>query len=65
MGSACSSANLQPSHVLRAIGLNAELAHSAIRFSVGRFNTHNDISNAIIEITNVVNTLKAEKQKKR
>ena len=64
MGSACSSANLKPSHVLRAIGLNAELAHSAIRFSVGRFTTHNDISNAIIEINNVVNTLKDEKQKR-
>ena len=54
MGSACSSANLKPSHVLRAIGLNTELAHSAIRFSVCRFTTHNVISNAIIEINNVI-----------
>src|ERR1043166_6780145 len=38
-GSACSSASLEPSHVLRAIGVEEELAHTAIRFGLGRFNT--------------------------
>jgi cysteine desulfurase len=38
-GSACTSATLEPSHVLRAIGLDEELAHSSIRFGLGRGNT--------------------------
>ena len=65
MGSACSSANLEPSHVIKALGHDTELAHSAIRFSIGRFNSHADISNAIIEITNVVGALKADKQRRK
>ena len=64
MGSACSSATLKPSHVIKALGIDSELAHSAIRFSVGRFTTNDDISNAINEINNTVDTLKAEKQKR-
>ena len=63
MGSACSSAALKPSHVIKALGIDSELAHSALRFSVGRFTTNDDISNAINEINNTVDTLKAEKQK--
>ena len=63
-GSACSSATLKPSHVIKALGIDSELAHSAIRFSVGRFTTNDDISNAINEINNTVDTLKAEKQKR-
>jgi cysteine desulfurase len=46
-GSACTSASLEPSYVLRALGRNDELAHSSIRFTLGRFTTREDIDFAV------------------
>jgi cysteine desulfurase len=42
-GSACTSATLEPSYVIRALGINEELAHSSIRFGLGRFNTEEEV----------------------
>lgn len=57
-GSACTSASLEPSYVLRALGLNDELAHSSIRFSFGRFTTEAEIDYVIGVINNSIDKLR-------
>ena len=64
-GSACTYSTYEPSHVIKALGRNNELALSAIRFSVGRFKTIEEIDTAIIEINSVVKRIKSSKQKRR
>ena len=57
-GSACTSASLEPSYVLRAIGLKDELAHSSIRFAIGRFTTEEEIEYTIGLVRNAVEKLR-------
>ena len=57
-GSACTSASLEPSYVLRALGRNDELAHSSIRFSLGRFTTEEEIDFAIDKINDNIGKLR-------
>ena len=58
-GSACTSASLEPSYVLRALGLNDELAHSSLRFAFGRFTTEEDVDYAIKQLRTAVDKLRA------
>jgi cysteine desulfurase len=57
-GSACTSASLEPSYVLRAIGREDELAHSSLRFTLGRFSTEEEIDYAIAKINEQVARLR-------
>ncbi len=57
-GSACTSATLEPSYVLRALGVGSDLAHSSIRFGLGRFNTDEEIEYTIDRMIKAVNHLR-------
>ena len=57
-GSACTSASLEPSYVLRALGRSDELAHSSIRFSLGRFTTEEEIDFALAQISKNIGKLR-------
>ena len=57
-GSACTSASLEPSYVLRALGVDVELAHTSIRFGFGRFNTEEEVDYALTLIVEKVKQLR-------
>ena len=57
-GSACTSASLEPSYVLRALGVDVELAHTSIRFGIGRFNTEAEVDEALAIIVEKVKFLR-------
>ena len=57
-GSACTSASLEPSYVLRAIGLPDQLAHSSLRFSFGRYTTEGEVEVAVEQLRHVVSALR-------
>ncbi|AVF33485.1 IscS subfamily cysteine desulfurase [Rahnella sikkimica] len=57
-GSACTSASLEPSYVLRALGINEELAHASLRFSLGRWTTEEEIEYAIALVVKSVHRLR-------
>lgn len=57
-GSACATRKLEPSHVLTAIGVRPEIAHGAIRFTLGRFNTHEEIDYVLEVLPKVIENLR-------
>jgi cysteine desulfurase len=57
-GSACTSASLEPSYVLRALGVEEELAHTSIRFGIGRFNTEEEVDYVVDLVSRKVGKLR-------
>ncbi|HTN73400.1 MAG TPA: aminotransferase class V-fold PLP-dependent enzyme, partial [Methylomirabilota bacterium] len=57
-GSACTSASLEPSYVLRAIGVEEELAHTSIRFGLGRFNTEEEVDYTVQRVAEEIRRLR-------
>src|SRR2546429_194408 len=57
-GSACTSATLEPSYVLKALGVGEDLAHTSIRFGLGRFNTQEEVDYVIDKMVQVVTKLR-------
>ena len=57
-GSACTSASLEPSYVLRALGVEVEMAHTSIRFGIGRFTTEAEIDYAVATLKDRVAKLR-------
>ena len=57
-GSACTSASLEPSYVLKALGVTEDMAHTSIRFGLGRFTTEEEVDHAILSIKNSIKRLR-------
>ena len=57
-GSACTSASLEPSYILKALGVGADLAHTSIRFGLGRFNTEEEVDYVTEKMVLVVTKLR-------
>ncbi len=57
-GSACTSASLEPSYVLKALGVGEDLAHTSIRFGIGRFNTEEEVDYVVDKVTSTVRRLR-------
>jgi cysteine desulfurase len=58
-GSACTSTSVEPSHVLRGMGVPRDLAHASIRFSIGRYTTEQEVDHAGRRVVEVVERLSA------